>query len=868
MGKLISILLIILSTLCANLGISFFYSQKNTDRIRFYVTLFNLLACVWCFTYGCMGFCKQIDSAYYLRLIGLVGVLGLFFVDALTVAYLSYLPKKIENFLIILIAIFTTTDYFVFSQRNVDFFILHEGWMTWTSKSSPQRTFHSTYVIFMLILFLIFSVRMYTKASSRRQRRFILSYLLANLMMFAGSFPDTYYMSAQTVAYPTSGIGAACAAIVLWYGALKLNAFNVSLENLSSVIYQSVDVGILVFDPYEHRLLMCNPKSASQFSFSPQGRHFTELFPDLHENEKEHFAKAMEEDGSILRFETSAGKTYSMRTTAAYDNYKEPYCFVCAVYDLTSEANIQRELIKASKAKSDFLSNMSHEIRTPINTILGMNQMILRESSDPTITGYAADISSSGRMLLSLVNDILDFSKIESGKMHLFPITYDVSSLIHDLCTMVTPRAEEKGLTFTAEINPSLPSRLIGDDARIRQIGLNILTNAVKYTAKGSIRIHFDYKNSTDNRILLIISVTDTGQGIKEEDKALLFSSFTRINEKANRTIEGTGLGLSITSRLLELMEGQLNLESTYGKGSTFTISIPQTVADRLPVGDLAKRISKSRHLSDDLVEHLHAPGGHILVVDDVIMNCRVFTGLLKETGLKIDTAYSGAEALELCKKNTYHMIFMDHMMPEMDGIETFHRLKAECPLNANIPIVILTANAVAGMREEYLAEGFSDYLSKPVTDRSLEDTIARFLPKEAYDPIEEDPSKSEEVEQTPEESDPVLKLKTEYPQLDIDSALPYCMGDTGFFREILKEYIKGDHSRVLDKAFEEHDIDTYRINVHAIKSTSKTIGALEVSKDALALEQAAKNGDREFIRSHHHDLLHKYTKLLSSLSA
>ena len=868
MGKFISILLIILSTVCANLGISFFHNQKNTDHIRFYVTLFNMLAAVWCFAYGCMGFCKQVETAYHLRLIGLIGVLGLFFVDALTVAYLSYLPEKTERFLIILIAIFTVTDYFIFSQRNVDFFILHEGWMTWTSKSSPQRNFHSIYVIFMLILFLIFSVRMYQKASSRRQTRFILSYLLANLMMFAGSFPDTYYMSAQTVAYPTSGIGAACAAIVLWYGALKLNAFNVSLENLSNVIYQSVDVGILVFDPYEHKLLMCNPKSASQLPSSPQGMHFSELFPDLHENEADHFAKAMEEDGSFLRFETSGGKTYSMRTTAAYDTYKEPYCFVCAVYDLTSEANIQRELIKASKAKSDFLSNMSHEIRTPINTILGMNQMILRESNDDTITGYAADISSSGRMLLSLVNDILDFSKIESGKMRLFPITYDVSSLIHDLCTMVAPRAEKKGLELITEINPALPSRLIGDDARIRQIGLNILTNAVKYTSEGSIRIHFDYKSCDAKTITLIISVADTGQGIRKEDQALLFSSFTRINEKANRSIEGTGLGLSITSKLLTLMDGKLSLDSTYGKGSTFTVSIPQTVADRLPIGNLADRISSNRSLPSDLEQHLYAPKGRILVVDDVVMNCRVFTGLLKETALKIDTAYSGREALDLCKKHSYHMIFMDHMMPEMDGIETFHHIKEECPLNAQIPIVILTANAVAGMREEYLAQGFSDYLSKPVTDRALEDMIAKFLPEEAYEHEPEAESETPEKDAPSSAEDPVLQLKNEYPQLDIDSALPYCMGDTGFFREILKEYVNGDHSQMLKQAFDEHDIDTYRINVHAIKSTSKTIGALEVSKDALALEQAAKNGDRAFIQAHHHDLLSKYTKLLSSLSA
>jgi CheY-like chemotaxis protein len=868
MGKIISIILIVLSTICANLGISFFHNQKNTDRIRFYVTLFNLFASLWCFTYGCMGFCKQVDTAFHLRLVGLIGVLGLFFVDALSVAYLSHLPKIIERTILAVVGVLTVMDYFIFGQEGVDFFILHDGWMTWTTKSSPQRTFHSMYVLLLLALFLAFSVRMYVKASSHRQRRYILSFLAANLLMFLGSLPDTYYLSAQTVAYPTSGIGAASASIVLWYGALKLNAFNVSLENLSNVIYQSVDVGILVFDPYEHKLLMCNPKSSPRLPQSPQGKHFSELFPSVPVKEEDYFKKAMSKDGSFLKFETADGMTYSIHTTAAYDNFNEPYCFVCAVYDLTSEANTQKELIKASNAKSDFLSHMSHEIRTPINSILGMNQLILRESKDPTITGYASDISSSSRMLLSLVNDILDFSKIESGKMQLFPITYDVSSLIHDLCTMVAPRAAEKDLEFHVNINPALPSQLIGDDTRIRQIGLNLLTNAVKYTAKGSVTVHFDYRSDEKEQFYLVLSVQDTGQGIREEDQPLLLSSFTRINEKANRSIEGSGLGLSITSRLLDLMHGELKLKSTFGEGSTFTVSIPQAVADRLPVGDLASRIAASSSSFDDIETHIYAPHGKVLVVDDVAMNCRVFTGLLKETGLDIDTAGSGKEALELCKKKSYHMIFMDHMMPEMDGIETFHRIKSDCPLNADIPIVILTANAVAGMREEYLAQGFSGYLSKPVTGKELEEMIAKFLPKEAYEPSEtiEDSDESEEVKGLSE--DPVEQLKHDFPQLDIDSALPYCMGDASFFREILKEYINGDHSLILSKAFEEKDLDTYRINVHAIKSTSKTIGALEVSKDALALEQAAKNGDRDFIQKHHYELLHKYTQLLSSLSA
>lgn len=387
---------------------------------------------------------------------------------------------------------------------------------------------------------------------------------------------------------------------------------------------------------------------------------------------------------------------------------------------------------KANQAKSEFLSNMSHEIRTPINAILGMNEMILRESSEDEICAYARDVENSGRMLLSLVNDILDFSKIESGYMNLILSEYELSSALNDVITMIQPKAAEKGLALKIEISPQIPNRLYGDARRICQIILNLLTNAVKYTDEGEICLRVDHKRLEQDKIELCVAVQDTGRGIKDVDREKLFHSFSRVDEQKNRGIEGTGLGLAITNSLVQMMQGWLELESVYGKGSLFAIHIKQEVRDERAIGDWSKWVAASQESDGQQEMEFIVPDGQVLVVDDVNMNLKVFAGLLRDSQLQIDTAMSGAEALAYCKKKTYHIIFMDHMMPEMDGIECMRELQAmEDSQNKNTPVIMLTANAIAGMREEYLKEGFTDYLSKPFKRKDLEKVIMRYLPQE-----------------------------------------------------------------------------------------------------------------------------------------
>ena len=392
--------------------------------------------------------------------------------------------------------------------------------------------------------------------------------------------------------------------------------------------------------------------------------------------------------------------------------------------DYASEAQ------RANHAKSAFLANMSHEIRTPINTVLGMDEMILRESGEREILSYASDIQTAGRTLLSLINDILDFSKIEEGRMEILPAQYELSSLINDLANMIRIRAEKKGLLFTINADREVPHLLYGDEIRIKQIALNILTNAVKYTEKGEVKLDISFTKQAENEILLTFTVSDTGIGMKEEDMDRLFSPFTRIEEKRNRSVEGTGLGMSIVKQLLSLMGSELQVKSVYGEGSVFSFTIQQKVVKWDAMGDLSARFKKDSEERTVYHELFHAPDAKVLVVDDTEVNLAVIKNLLKKTQIRIDTAASGREALAAAEKMRYDVIFIDHMMPDMDGMETLEKLRKQA--GKDLPVCIaLTANAVSGAREMYLNAGFADYISKPVDGRRLEEVLRHYLPAE-----------------------------------------------------------------------------------------------------------------------------------------
>ncbi len=401
-------------------------------------------------------------------------------------------------------------------------------------------------------------------------------------------------------------------------------------------------------------------------------------------------------------------------------------------HDMLQGEKEKQMAIIANESKALFLANMSHEIRTPINTVIGMNEMILRENKESNIKEYATNIQQASSMLLGLINNILDFSKIEAGKLEIVEGKYQLASVLNDIISTVKLRIRNKNITVELDVDKQLPSVLKGDEIRIKQILNNLASNAVKYTDKGVITLSAkgEWK---EEAFYLQLSVRDTGNGIKPEDMERLFDSFQRLELKKNRYIEGTGLGLSITKQLVDQMKGFIHVESEYGKGSCFTVRIPQVIVDEKPMGDLGKAYQKSEQKKEETEKTLYAPNASVLVVDDNKMNLTVVKALLKRSAMQLDLAMGGQECLELTRKKSYDLILMDHMMPEPDGIETLHLLRAEKGNpNQKTKVIVLTANAVAGAEEQYKAEGFADYLSKPVSGAKLEEMLARHLETKA----------------------------------------------------------------------------------------------------------------------------------------
>lgn len=399
------------------------------------------------------------------------------------------------------------------------------------------------------------------------------------------------------------------------------------------------------------------------------------------------------------------------------------------IIDMTDKVrSYEREVSEAqeaNRAKTDYLSRMSHEIRTPVNSIYGMNEMILRESSELDIINYASDIKASAEVLVGIINDVLDLSKIESGKMELVNENYHIRTLLDNVFNMINVKAKEKRLTFTHTVADDIPSVLYGDAVRIHQILLNLLSNAIKYTPSGLVAFKVNCRKR-QNDVSLYFEVKDTGIGIREEDIPRLFEAFERIDKVKNHGIQGTGLGLNITAQLLKLMGSSLKVESTYGVGSTFSFRLMQKIVDDEPIGDFddnkVKEISKYNTM-------FIAPNARILIVDDNAINRKVFVKLLKQTRVMISEVESGQQCLDIICRNHFDLIFLDHLMPEMDGIETLHRMKElENNKCKDTPVIMLTANAMAGAKQEYLKEGFTDFLAKPIIPQELEKMVAKYL--------------------------------------------------------------------------------------------------------------------------------------------
>lgn len=742
---------------------------------------------------------------------------------------------------------------------------------------SPIYILYSGLILVYLLILLGVGIHRYHVTTGSREKKQVL-YLTAIVVVAGIGF--AVYFSGVMKGYDATLPAYLVCTLLLLVVMLRYNLLDTMDLAKEHVIDEFTD-GLLVLNKY-HQLVYINPQ-------------FKKVYPGFCRENQDGIIEKLE---YLCRNKKQLSLNHRVYEVHEKDIVKGSafYGKLLVVRDITEIYEYTIQLENANQAKTDFLAKMSHEIRTPINAVLGMDEMILRESGEGEIKKYAMDIKASANTLLALINDILDTAKIESGKLEILPVEYALDSLLNDIVNMIYVKARDKNLNFILKVEETIPNGLFGDDVRIRQVLINLLNNAVKYTERGSVTL--EVSAAVDGTEAdLHFSVSDTGIGIKEEDMPKLYAAFERIEEERNRHTEGTGLGMNIVVDLLDLMGSSLKVESEYGRGTTFSFSLHQTVVEAQPIGNFEER-SRNLYQEEHYAASFTAPDVRVLVVDDNEMNRRVFRGLLKQTKVQVTEAASGYECLELVRTERFDIIFMDHMMPELDGVETLHRMKQLPDYKCmGVPVVILTANAIVGAKEKYLKEGFDDYLSKPIQGGKLEALLIRDVPKilsgsgvETATAHQETVSEHREVvaayqetvsenrETAPKNRKAVLKdqeTSQEFPELsefDLDYARQYFEEDQLLLMTMqdvyheLPEIIRKLQDRyheimIQEQAARQGAVNNYRIEVHALKSNTAMVGALILSKLARLLELAAIEGDLKRIQVLHPILMEELEK-------
>lgn len=886
MGTFLSYTIFGFAVCAIGLGYNYFIKNPSNPKNKRFL-LFCLSSALWSLGFGFLIIQTTTDKAWLCRSIGMIGVFPYIYFGLSLLGYLADSSEK-EKKLLKYSGLFGFIIYPFIIDPKIQSFELTNYGMAYSFNTNFWVTLYNIYFIYVLILIVITITKFKRKTDLKRKRVTYRTILLYAIMLAIGATLDTVFPALGLVSFPGSTI-TQFFGVCLIYSALSYEIKNsTSIENIAQYIFHLSNFPIIVFNS-KNKLSLISDSACEFLGITKNDTNV--MIQDIFDSDNE----ILNENNTGKEYKCSLNNSIcELSIQKVMDNYGDTVGYVVIIYDLTEKNKMISELEKAkieaenaSKAKENFLANISHEIRTPLNVVLGMNEMLYNETDIKLIKEYSNNIDEAGKNLLNTINDVLDFSKIQSGKLDIVKSDYNLKETVTNITELLRKKFEAKGLLLNIDINNDIPQTLIGDKMRIEQILLNLMDNSLKYTAAGKIKVEVNAQKIDKDNVNVIISVKDTGCGISKNDIDNLFTSFKRLEEDKNRVFEGTGLGLAITKKLIDAMDGKIEVESEVGVGSKFTIIIPHEIS---PSKENIKEESKTEVISTN--EELDIPNINILAVDDNKTNLLVFKGLLKKTNAKIDTTLKGSEAIELFKSNNYDIVFLDHMMPEMDGIEVLKKIRElEKDKEKKTPVIVLTANAMEGSKEEYLSYGFNDYLSKPVNGAALKSTLKKYLfDNESNDKVVPTIDKPTNVENKEEEQQEQLINQNEQKEFIEDKKeeqikveqrdfidekeeekINKVEKDIHSIREFIedkKEHINSDLTNSFEKVkrLKESGItnlDDYSSALEELKKIAKSKGFTKLTQRAYVHFLKSKDKDIDYLNEHFIDLENEYNNVI-----